>query len=626
MTRLLASLLLVLGSPGLAPYAAFAQTVRVGAPAAPIAPVVLPAALPGAAAPALAPNLSPALTRVSLTPMVVQPVLKTPRLLSLSPRSGERAGVRGSAELAAAAASSDSPAVSRSPLPIEMAQEVRVLGRPTKISTEVRALKELFRTAAPGAEPPAAWSTPEVTPRPGLTLAPPKAEPPQGPRVAPEVPGPKPRGFLGLSNAAALFIAALLIQQVGVEAWAAAWAKWVQAAYGLDAFALITTSSMLVSLAAGFAGGWLGDRIGQKWSYVLSTLATAALATATLFIAGPGGMVAAIVALTAMRTLTASAGRTVEQTIPIALTHGDAQQLQRYNSISQFILETAGIAVPLLIHTLLGVFGAVGTMAIHPITAVAAAAMVFFLVKIPEDVRRPAAPAAETPPADPAPKDPRVLKVASLGYPVFVLINMMLYGVLAISYGNFVFPGVDAASQAAAAGLAGKIVGLYSLGSLFSALALTGLLPKFWAWLKGKLGRPGAPAAGPEDEIRATAKWTLWAAVGLLGFVPFIWANPLWAALAMIPFGFTNIMGQLRLLSLIQSNVPAERKGKVMGTIRTVSTLLATAGIYGFTQLTKHFPGSPMPFWILLGALAVVAAYYAWLALKLRGLVAKGRG
>ncbi|MBI5200168.1 MAG: MFS transporter, partial [Elusimicrobia bacterium] len=503
-------------------------------------------------------------------------------------------------------------------------KEVRVLGRETPIASEIRSLKNLFSVRDPGevraqavgsserASTPLGWSTPEVTPQ--RSFGPPA--PPQKPE------GPKRGGFLGLNVASSIFIAALLVEQVGVEAWAAAWSKWVQAGYGMDAFAMLTTVSMFTSLAAGFAGGWLGDRIGQKWTYVGTTALSAALAAGILLWCGPGGSVAMLIGLSAIRTLSATSGRTVEQTIPIALTDGDPEKLQRYNSVSQFILEIAGIAVPLMIGTLLGQFGSVGTMWFHPITAAAAAAMVFFLVKIPES--KPAALTLDAPAENPAPKDPRVLKVASMAYPVFVLLNMMLYGILAIAYGNFIFPGADQVAQAAAAGLAGKIVGLYSLGSLMSALVLTGLLDKVWAWIKGKLGRPEAPQApkelDPSAELKATAKWTLWSAVGLLGFVPFIWTNPTMAAAAMIPFGFTNIMGQLRLLSLIQANLPPEKKGKVMGTIRTVSTLLATGGIWGFTQLVKHFPASQMPYWILLGALAVVGAYYAWIALKLKKL------
>ncbi len=634
MTRLRVALalLIVVLSPGLPAYHAFAQTVRVEVPVVPIGNFAAPIGIPGGQA-TLSPNLSTRLTQ-SFSPItrvgaMISRRTPTPSHSAIGLRPPARSEIAGAAAQGLAAAEPAANSPKQTPIALDGTREVRVLGRNTSIASEIRSLKNLFSVREPGAvgagesraqatgasgrnHSPLGWSTPEVTPK--------RSFGPPSPRRSP---GPKRGGFLGLPAAAALFIAALLVEQVGVEAWAAAWSKWVQAGYGMDTFALLTTVAMFTSLAAGFAGGWLGDRIGQKWTYVGTTALSAALAAAILLWCGPAGSVAMLIGLSAVRTLSATSGRTVEQTIPISLTDGDPEKLQRYNSVSQFILEMAGIAVPLMIGTLLGAFGSVGTMWIHPITAAAAAAIVFFFVKIPEG--KPAAATLDSPPQQPAPKDPRILKIASLGYPVFVLLNMMLYGILAIAYGNFIFPGADQIAQAAAAGLAGKIVGLYSLGSLMSALALTGLLPKLWAWIKGKLGRPDSTQApkdlDPNAELKAAAKWTLGAAVGLLGFVPFIWTYPMLAAAAMIPFGFTNIMGQLRLLSLIQSNLPPERKGKVMGTIRTVSTLLATGGIWGFTQLVKHFPASPMPFWILLGGLAIVAAYYAWIALKLKKLI-----
>jgi hypothetical protein len=281
-------------------------------------------------------------------------------------------------------------------------------------------------------------------------------------------------------------------------------------------------------------------------------------------------------------------------------------------------------------------FGFVGTMWIMPVTLAAATLILMIFLRI-KDVKKEknAAPAKEKP------TDPGLLKIAIAGYPALVLLNYLLYAVIAIGYGNFLHPGTTALEQAAASGVAGKIVSLYSVGGLVAAAILSGAPQAAWNWLKKKwpwLNKKAAaltaklparlkPAASGEEDphadAKSAAKWLIFSAIGMAGFIPLLFTSPLLAALAMIPFGITNVMSTLQLISIAQSNTPQDKKGKVMGMIRTLTTALGTAGIFGFSKLFSHYPGSRMPFTIFLALGGALAAYYVFTSIRLRRHIAK---
>ncbi len=447
---------------------------------------------------------------------------------------------------------------------------------------------------------------------PHLSLARPA---PAASRVAAEAP-PAPSGS---TRSAAIFVGSLVVAQVGVEAWSAAWAKWVQVNYSVDRYSTLTMISMFTSLAAGYLGGLAADKLGVKRTYMAATFLGAASAAATLALFKMHMLpFAALTGLAAARGFLGNVGRTAEQTIPISIFKGDQGALERFNSISQVILETAGIAVPFFISSLLGALGPLGTMSLLPITALASLGALFF-VAVPERQADASVPAAGT--TAEADADPALLRIGTLGYPAFVVLNILLYSILAIGYGNYVHPGSSTDEQALAAGVAGKIVSLYSLGGLVAGMILSGVLAAAWR----KLRRSPEPPAETTDRLRSLNSivfWTRLGALGLLGFVPFLWTSPMLAAAGMIPFGLTNVMGQLKLVSLIQANVPSEKRGKVMGGVRTASTVAATAGLFAFGRLLKRYPASPVPFWALLAVLAALAAYCLWISRRLSRYIA----
>lgn len=420
---------------------------------------------------------------------------------------------------------------------------------------------------------------------------------------------------------AGLFIFGLVIAQVGVEAWSASWAKWVQVNYGLDAYSNLTMIGMVVSLAAGYAGGWAADKFGLKRTYIATTVLFAAAAAATLFLFKAGALtLPLLIGLAAFRTFVGGAGRTAEQTIPIAIFKDNKAALGRYNSVSQFILEFAGIGVPFMIGTLLGMFGSIGTMMILPITA-ALAAIVYMFVKMGEVKKE------KKNLSGPAKPDPKLLRIGMMTYPALALINFLLYAIIAIGYGNFLHPGDSLMDQAAAAGVAGKIVSLYSVGGLIAAAMLSGIPGMVWGWLKkrfpkvnglaARFAKPGEEVDDHTAQLRSTSKWLFGSALAMAAFIPMLWTSPLLAALAMIPFGVANVMSTLQLMTLVQQNAPQEKKGKIIGGLRTITTLASTAGLFGFSWLFKHYPASTMPFMVMLGVFAAIGVYYVVMSRKL---------
>jgi MFS family permease len=496
-------------------------------------------------------------------------------------------------------------------------------------------------------------AVPATSVQPATTQTPPKdapvavpASPVQTGDSGSQPPAPPSKGSdeggKGKSNSpwrnAYIFIAGLIVAQVGVEAWSAAWAKWVQTSFNtpsFDAYTTITMVAMGTSLVAGFAGGWITDKLGLKKTFIGTLIGVAAVSAATLLLFQLHILTAAtpalLIGLVIARAFMNSANGTAQQTVPIAIFKDDKAAFQKYNSSSQFILEIAGIAVPYAIGALLGVFGFVGTLWIMPVALLASAVLLALLLKIADVVKAKKAVAAK-------PTDPGLLKIAMSGYPALVLLNYLLYAVIAINYGNFIHPGTTIIEQAAASGVAGKIVSLYSMGGLIAAAILSGVPQVAWKWLKSKWPwlnhqaenlailvskKTGLKSEAPKEEdphadARSAAKWLILSAIGMVGFIPLLFSSPMLAALAMIPFGITNVMSTLQLISIAQMNTPQEKKGKVMGMIRTISTALATAGIFGFSKLFKLYPGSHFPFAVFLGLGAVLAAYYVFTSFRLR--------
>lgn len=575
--------------------------------------------LPGTSASQGAPSIKNVPTGVSLPDAAAQG--KTAQAAAPAAAAGARAAESKSA----AAIESVDPSLSS--FESELGRQGAGVANTGRMAREVGGLRDLFqaRTTPDGVDggavdeaakaAPAAPSAPVVAPESA------RQEPPS------PAPASDPEGEKKAWRNGWVLLGALVVAQVGVEAWSAVWNKWVQSNYGMDAYTMTTMTGMVTSLVAGYVGGWLADKVGLKKTLVGSWILVSAIAAATLLLFNQGMLILPmLIGLVVARLFANGAAITAEKTLPIAVFADHKSALGRYNSITQVALEVAGIAVPFGILTLVSLLGAVGTMWLLPITLGVATLITMFFLKLKEGasaaVKLTSAPAPQAPESKP---DPKLLSIGRWAYPVLLLLNTLLYSALAIGYGNYLFPGADEAAKAAANGVAGKIVSLFSLGGLFAGLWLSGLLQQGYAWLKTKWPSLPALPAGPQDqraELKSMAKWLVIGAISLAAFIPMLWTNAWLASLAMIPFGFTAVVSVLQVLSMVQQNAPADARGKVMGGLRTTTTLVGLAGFYAFSQLFKHFPASPVPFYALLGLNAAIGAYYLWIAWRVKKYLA----
>ncbi|MBI4423059.1 MAG: MFS transporter [Elusimicrobia bacterium] len=501
--------------------------------------------------------------------------------------------------------------------PGSAAGEVRVAGRPTAIAAEVRALRRAFAPAradaleALGAAPGGRRSV-------GLRLAAAELQP--EPRRAPALAGkPLPAGGAPsrprLGAAARAFILSLVVGQVGVQAWSATWARWVQGSYGAEHYSLTATISLFASLAAGYAGGWAADRWGLKGTYATSLLAVAGATAAILLLAKATLLpFAALAALAAAATFVLTAGATAAQTVPALLFQGDGRGLRRFNSVSQLAVQLVGVAVPSAIGAVLLHAGPLATMASLPAALLVSALLFLAWVPLKEGgAKASRARAAAAAPVAAAARDPFLARVALSAYPAFLVLPLLLYNIVAIGYGNLLHPGAAAVDAAAAAGVAGRLVGFFSLGGLLAALR---------ASAAGRRVEPLPPGGSRERALRAAYRRTLLGMLGVAGALPLLGASPLWAALGMIPFGYTNMLAQLELLSLLQEHAPERKQGRWLGLAGTAATLAAAAGILAFGQAAQAW-AAPAAFRVLLAGVGLIAAYCGGVGVLLRRELAR---
>lgn len=466
--------------------------------------------------------------------------------------------------------------------------------------------------------------------------------------AAPSVPAPA-QSWLSRTkrdNPGFFLLAGLTVVQVGVEAWGPTFGQTVKADYGIESYAMLITIAQVIRLGAGYVGGKVTDRIGEYKAYIV-TLGVSALAAFAILQFWSMSMLpfAALAVLFSLRQLVDGMNSTSEQALASALYEGNEKGIQKFNADYKTLIEIVGIIVPLSLVFLTSWFGVAGTMSLLPLSAALAIGIFLLWLRTPKAVAA-ASPAGAAPAAAVVkPHDPVLLKLGMWGYPAFLLVNGLLYLILAIAYGGALFPGATEAAKAAATAVTGNLVAAFSVGGLLGASLLSGSAQQLWGRVGpkilrgafapvdavfGALGRLGVAAeerllrlarmapTGPQDPqlpLKKTALWVGLGAVGLLGLVPFMWSNPLVAYLGMVPLGITNTIGIIKMRSMVQANLPAQRRGELIGRMSTATNLALAAAVLGIGQLFTRFGGDPIAaFGVVLAAFALVAAYTLWIA------------
>ena len=412
-----------------------------------------------------------------------------------------------------------------------------------------------------------------------------------------------------------LFTAVLVLIQFGAELFSPVYGQWSKHYLGAEKFGAQQSIGSLISVFSGFVGGMAADKLGLKTAYVVLTALGAASVGAIIFFTGHATSAVLLISLYGARVFFVGAARTSEPLILAAICKGKQKLIQKYSSISQFILEWVGIIVPGCILSLQQfVGGASHAMALAALTALAA--MLFFAGFTRVSEYR--AKTQTNIPPKPVDRDPALFKIVRVAYPAVGVINILLYTILALSFGNFVHPG----SNDLALNVQGKIVAFFSAGGLLAGAWLSGIPQYAWSWLKRLFDKKSAPAQAASDpakeknrELKSLSFWVRMGALGLMGFGFFLMTNPLWAYGAMIILGITHVMASLKLNAHLQANMPSKGRGTILGVIRTAMFAAAAAGTYGFGKLQTLFEASPMmPFAVMMGAFVVLGVLYLWLA------------
>ena len=247
------------------------------------------------------------------------------------------------------------------------------------------------------------------------------------------------------------------------------------------------------------------------------------------------------------------------------------------------------------------------------------------------------------------------LRTMFLSQTGLILLNSLLYGVVAPAYATFLVAG----QAQNAAMISGWMVALYSLGGLWAAIEIgKGAKKDMWItaaaeekirsmrlsegakWLKlARLKQANAIRA-----MRVTARWMKWAAAGLVLFGLMHYTSPLFSAAvtvtlppfnpvnwlfdvyavypAMVIFGLTNVYPAMKVSSLLRNETPSKSRGEVFGFMKFVETIIVMACLYGASQMFDYFStaagGSLAPreiaFVVFNAAMALLAGGYLWLS------------
>ncbi len=471
--------------------------------------------------------------------------------------------------------------------------------------------------------------------------------------------------WLGLGKVAVMLIASLLVAQIGVESLGAAMPSLIQKTFG--DFTAVAQLAIFASLSA-IVGRQLGPlvikRFGLRNAYLganavklLSvSLLAGLLATGHMTLLAMG-VIYAVNGLLAGISLTA-----LESTVP-AIMGRSAAKLEKFWTWQQTILEMAAIVTPILTGSVVASMGFLPALIAFPVAMLASLAIVFFFLRIPkrlEQLRK-----LETERKAKSEKkffaklaygaklvwNNKALRYSFLAYAVYVLINPLLYTMLAPAFGLRLM-----ATPELAASVIGWLTGLYSMGGLFGGLWM---MWEQWrskraekALRKAEEGKRGK--ISDEDWARELAplqreklrksmlRWLLLGTLGLSMLVPFAfpmatlgqvvalpaylsWASGLTAqAGALILFGIAQVVSVLKLRSFFQSRVPTtdesgnevDNMPDAMGFFGSATLLVSTLGLLSLKFLFQNVAGFT-PFLYIAWGMIPLGALYLFLRWRL---------
>jgi MFS family permease len=458
--------------------------------------------------------------------------------------------------------------------------------------------------------------------------------------------------WLGLGKVAAMFIAALVVAQIGVEALAVALPTLVQKAFGdFTAVAQLAIFSSVAAVVGRQAGPLVIDKLGLKKSYLWASALRMVSISLLAGLLATGNMTLPLMTLFySFNGLLSGVSLTALESIPPALVGQDAGRIERFWTWEQTILEIIGITGPIITGALVASYGFLPAMVAFPVTMAASLAIVLATLKIPKELDTPRRP-AEGPKAgffSRVSQGARVvwrnplLRYSFLAYTVYLMMNPYLYTMIAPAYGLRL---VGEANAELATSVIGWLTGLYSAGGLLGGFLMMAEQRRTDA-RKAAMRKAEEEKAGPisdegwaeriapwEREVlrKSMLRWMLYGALGLVSFATLMFpiptlgslvALPGWLgtltlpALALVPYGAAYVGAVLKLRSFFQSRVPDEKDmPDAMGFMGAASLTVSTLGLLALKYVFKAAAGLTPFYWI---ALSMIPMFVFYLYLKNR--------
>lgn len=645
LSGLLAGILLAAALPQGAWAQLAAARAAASHPAVPSVPAAAAAAGLSPLAPLSVPS-SPGLTNPSL-PSAQSPVVH-PSLLPV---------VRTAAP---AAAASIAPAASALPADLPPAGAAYGRAAPAPASGAAAADAQAPAAAEAGAEPQSAFeSAPAPTrdalrtrfrelhaafglrqtqdlplsradaPQPQERLRP--SQSPENPPEASAVPAPAAvnrRVWLGFGSALTFFLAALAVEQIGIETQAAAMPPLLAKVFGS-----VTVSADLGiwSALADFSGSLLAPliikRLGLKSAYLWTTGARLVAGGVIAGFLAVGHMtLPALIAATVFSGFVGGMNYAIEKSIPPVLLNQDRSRLESFKAARQSVIEVVATIFPIITGSAIAVWGFLPALVAYPVSAAIGMAIVALTLKMPAKAARVLN--AKLPDAAPVSGSGRfwrsltrganiVLRTPALrwsffGYALLYVSTPLLYWLVAPAYGIFV---AGAAGAEHAALVAGFMLGLFSLGGLVASMIVMRENKRL-----GKLGEAERLRALGRSLVR-WGKWAV-ASLALLGLMALplpSWGALTVPALALLPFGVAQVVAKLKVDSYFQSRAPEDGVDDATAFMEGAAMLLQMAVLWAAKLAFTAFTGVG-PFVALAAGLVPAAAALYWVIRRLAKL------
>ncbi|MBI4057481.1 MAG: hypothetical protein HY399_08060 [Elusimicrobia bacterium] len=370
-----------------------------------------------------------------------------------------------------------------------------------------------------------------------------------------------------------LFLWAGIIMQIGIEAVGLALPMLIKLKFAK--YMVITQMAMYAALAGivgSVVGGFLVKRLGPKAIVVSTTILSLINFSLLVYLLATGHMTLMVMMiLEALGGFLGGVCGVAMGIIPLKFFGKNQAAMDRFYGIQQFSVEPVGIAGPPLASRIVGAFGFV---------------------------------------------------VALIFYPVALLIGILLYFRMQVPKTDAEQTGGLGVHQQAISALS-QAKNRLTEGFRWMISFVDRMILRLWLgrWME-EVKEDGQITEKGRNEISARSM-LLWVKLGTLSFLFFVpMLLPLFHMkgllafipiyLAMIPFGFLQVVGNRKLLSFIASQISSESREKEMSIFGALATAFSMALLMGIGFIFDHSNGLWPFVWFNLSLLPVAALFF-WL-------------